>query len=75
MTTDIGQRTLVDAEAARYIGMSESWLRQARVNKNPVAPPYLKIGRSIRYLRDDLDAWLESRRQRRALSSEAGDVD
>ena len=48
-------RTLPDREAAIYIGMSESWLRQSRVTGNPDAPPFLKIGRSVRYLRSDLD--------------------
>ncbi len=56
-------RTLRDREAAIYIGMSESWLRQARMNGNPDAPPFVKIGRAVRYLRDDLDTWLESRRR------------
>ena len=48
-----------DAEAANYIGMSESWLRQSRMRGNPDAPPYLKIGKSVRYLKADLDAWLD----------------
>lgn len=49
-------------ESARYIGMSPSWLAQARMRGDPEAPPYLKIGRSIRYLRSDLDQWLAERR-------------
>ena len=59
----VESQTLKDPEAAKYIGMSESWLRQARMNGNPDAPPFLKIGRAVRYLQDDLDAWLESRRR------------
>ena len=51
-----------DAEAAHYIGMSESWLRQSRMRGNPEAPPYIKIGKSVRYLKTDLDDWLEKRR-------------
>ena len=47
-----------DAEAAHYIGMSESWLRQSRMRGNPEAPPYIKIGKSVRYLKADLDDWL-----------------
>lgn len=54
---------LTEAEAARYIGMSQSWLRKARCFDRPDQPPYIRItSRSIRYLRTDLDAWLESRR-------------
>jgi predicted DNA-binding transcriptional regulator AlpA len=56
-----------DPEAALYIGMSESFLRQSRMdgireNRTP-GPPFVRIGRSVRYLRKDLDAWLEKYRQ------------
>lgn len=55
-------RALSEIEAARYIGMSRSFLAQSRMegqrdNRTP-APPFIKIGRSVRYLRDDLDQWL-----------------
>jgi hypothetical protein len=57
------KRAYTEAEAAEYIGMSRSFLRQARMNgqlKNRTpAPRYVRIFRSIRYLVDDLDAWLE----------------
>ncbi len=64
-------RTLPDREAAIYIGMSESWLRQSRVTGNPDAPPFLKIGRSVRYLRSDLDIWLEHRRRRATIRGDS----
>ena len=64
-------RTLPDREAAIYIGMSESWLRQSRVTGNPDAPPFLKIGRSVRYLRADLDIWLEQRRRRATIRGDS----
>ncbi|MCZ6862485.1 MAG: helix-turn-helix domain-containing protein [Alphaproteobacteria bacterium] len=51
--------TFKDAEVAHYIGMSESWLRQSRMRGNPKAPPYIKIGKSVRYLKADLDDWLD----------------
>ena len=51
-----------DAEAAHYIGMSESWLRQSRMRGNPEAPPYIKTGRMIRYCVDDLDGWIARHR-------------
>jgi predicted DNA-binding transcriptional regulator AlpA len=58
---------LKDPEAAIYIGMSESFLRQSRMdgmreNRTP-GPPLIKIGRAVRYLREDLDAWLAQYRQ------------
>ena len=60
----VGKRALSEIEASEYIGMSRSFLRQSRMdgnreNRTP-APPFLKIGRSVRYLKEDLDNWLNS---------------
>jgi predicted DNA-binding transcriptional regulator AlpA len=70
----LSARSFTEQETAQYIGMSRSYLRQGRMNgdrknKTP-APPYLKIGRSIRYLKEDLDSWLEQFRQRPGIPSE-----
>lgn len=54
--------TLTTDQAAPYIGMSPTWLRQQRSKGAPDQPPFVRIGRSIRYLRDDLDRWLADRR-------------
>ena len=62
MAHEIDSPTLKDPEAAIYIGMSEAWLRQSRMRGNPKAPPYVKIGRAVRYLKADLDAWLDKLR-------------
>ena len=48
-------------EAARYIDMSDSWLRQSRMLDRTEGPPFLRQGRAIRYRRSDLDHWLERR--------------
>jgi len=53
-------------EAAIFIGMSESFLRQSRIygdlpGRTP-GPPYLKVGRAVRYLVADLETWLEEHR-------------
>lgn len=58
------QRALSEAQAATYINMSRSFLRQDRMNgirdgRTP-GPRFIRIGKRIRYLIDDLDAWLES---------------
>lgn len=58
----MNKRALSEIEASEYIGMSRSFLRQSRMegnrdNRTP-APPFLKIGRSVRYLKEDLDTWL-----------------
>ncbi|MEH6712296.1 MAG: DNA-binding protein [Paraglaciecola polaris] len=66
MTTpnNTDKRVLSEMETSQYIGMSRSYLRQARMegnrdNRTP-APPFIKIGRSVRYLKEDLDQWLDS---------------
>jgi hypothetical protein len=64
MTMPHFKRALSEAEAASYIGMSRSYLRQSRMdgereNRTP-GPRLRRIGtRCIRYLIDDLDAWLD----------------
>ncbi len=55
-------RALTVKEAAAYIRMSESFLNNARSCGSIDAPPFVKIGRAVRYLKEDLDQWLESRR-------------
>jgi excisionase family DNA binding protein len=62
--------TLTEKEAAKYIGMSRSFLRKDRMdgireNRTP-GPHFLKLGRSIRYLKEDLDSWLLQHRVNRA---------
>lgn len=59
-------RAMSSADAAEYLGLSESTLRQSRMdgrreNRIP-PPPFVKVGKKILYLRDDLDTWLESHR-------------
>jgi len=64
MPTTKNKRALTEIETAEYIGMSRSFLRQSRMegnreNRTP-APRFIKIGRSVRYLIEDLDIWLNS---------------
>ncbi|MBM3223125.1 MAG: helix-turn-helix domain-containing protein [Candidatus Tectomicrobia bacterium] len=68
------KNALRDPEAAEYIGMSESFLRQSRMdgireNRTP-GPPFVKIGRSVRYLVEDLEQWLKQYRQEPAKGTE-----
>ena len=55
-------RLLMEKQAAPYIGMSRSFLRQSRMNgrrqNRTAGPPFLKIGRKVLYLTEDLDTWL-----------------
>ena len=56
--------SLTETEAAIYLNLSVSWLRKSREGTLPPSsgpfPPYRKLGRSVRYLRADLDEWLNS---------------
>lgn len=58
------KKVLSEIETAEYISMSRSFLRQSRMEGNrenrTAAPPFIKIGRSVRYLKDDLDLWLSN---------------
>jgi predicted DNA-binding transcriptional regulator AlpA len=61
------KRAYTEAEAASYIGMSRSYLRQCRMDRDRVnrtpGPRWIQIGkRSIRYLKEDLDSWLDGYR-------------
>ncbi len=71
------KRALNEQETALYIGMSRSFLRQSRMDgeraNRTIAPPFIKIGRAVRYLREDLDNWLNSQRKLMHLS-QAGDI-
>jgi predicted DNA-binding transcriptional regulator AlpA len=57
---------LRERQAAEHIGFSSEWLRKARrgvlLNNATPPPPYIQVGRNVRYLRSDLDAWLAARR-------------
>ena len=61
---NVAKRALNEIETAEYIGMSRSYLRKSRMdgeitNRTP-APRFIKIGRSVRYLIEYLDNWLDS---------------
>lgn len=66
----IQRRLLTDPEAATYLGVSLSFLRQGRMegrraNRSP-GPPFIRMGRAIRYDLQDLDAWLAANRREMA---------
>lgn len=66
---------LPETEAAHYIGMSVAYLRmdrcRGRVGNRTPGPPFLKLGRSVRYDVRDLDAWLAERRVDRSAREHA----
>jgi hypothetical protein len=68
MNTPQPQHLFNAPAAARYIGMSESWLAKTRVYGSSLN--YLKIGRRVLYAKQDLDAWLAAHKRR--STSECG---
>ena len=68
MTTPV---TLDTEAAAAILGKSTSWLKKGRCSGSPTAPPFLKIGRSVRYLRSDLEAFLARRRFTSTIAARA----
>jgi len=55
---------LTEKEAARYIGMSVTFLQHGRSNgtlgNRTPTPKFKKIGSSVRYDKRDLDDWVDS---------------
>lgn len=58
------KRLFTSKEAAAYLGIKESYLRQVRmtgkIGGRMAPPPHIEIGRSIRYDKADLDRWIDS---------------
>ena len=52
---------LTPKEAARLLKVSVSWLAKARMRGD--GPPYIRIGRSIRYVLTTLIQWMKSRQR------------
>ncbi len=57
-----------EKEAALYISMSRSFLSQDRMNGTrngrTIEQDFVKLGRAVRYRKDDLDSWLLKNRVR-----------
>jgi hypothetical protein len=62
---------LTEEETAKYICMSRSFLRQDRMNGyrkgRTRGPAYVKLGRAVRYRKQDLDNWILANRVTRSL--------
>jgi predicted DNA-binding transcriptional regulator AlpA len=57
---------LKEAEAAEQLGVTKATLANWRWRK--YGPAYLKVGRKVRYLQDDIDAWTSDQRRNPAAS-------
>ena len=66
----IAPRALREHDAATYVGFSGSYLRNTRVadmrraaKDEPIlGPRWVHFGVAVRYLREDLDAWIDAQR-------------
>lgn len=52
---NVAPRFLTVTDAARYLGLSKSYLDKARVERRGPTPTY--FGTAVRYAVDDLDIW------------------
>jgi predicted DNA-binding transcriptional regulator AlpA len=53
------ERLLTARETANFLRLSSSWLAKARMRGD--GPPYVKLGRAIRYRESALVQWMKSR--------------
>jgi len=53
---------LTEREAAKYLALSRSFLAQSRCYGRPTGPPFIRVGRAIRYSLADLDTFIAERR-------------
>jgi len=71
--THVEKHAFTEFEAAIYIGMSVAHLRKNRLgiaDNVQTAPPFVRIGRSIRYLKTDLDDWLKMLKLQQPMTSQ-----
>ena len=52
---------LTPKEATQFLRVSLSWLAKARMRGD--GPPYVKVGRSVRYTETGILGWMKSRQR------------
>jgi excisionase family DNA binding protein len=61
------KKLLRSKEAAKYLGVSHGMLRISRhtgeLFKGVPGPKFLKLGKAVRYPRENLDEWIRSHHQ------------
>lgn len=71
-SSDAPVRCLKTPEAARYLGLSPSWLRKKRLrgpdDPGSPGPPFIHIGGACLYEIVELDRWLDEAKRRSAPS-------
>lgn len=61
METSTRPKLLTERETALYLTVSRAYLSATRV-RHSGGPPFIKFGRTVRYLVSDLDAWIVENR-------------
>ncbi len=60
MTNQINVKSVFTvSEAAQYLGLAMSTLNKWRCYQNE-GPAYIKLGKAVRYRKEDLDAYIEN---------------
>jgi hypothetical protein len=57
--TEIVSKILTETDVQREYGLSKAWLRQKRLFREGL--PFLKIGKMVRYRREDIEKFLAER--------------
>ena len=66
----MGVRVLLsDRDVALMLGYKSSAMRQRRHRHPETLPPSIRIGKVHRYILEEVLAWIEQRRQGRALAA------
>lgn len=60
MDIEFPEQLLHERDAARILGVSVHWLRRKRWEGG--GPPYIKLGRAVRYERNALLQWIADHR-------------
>jgi hypothetical protein len=61
MEIKLEQKYVDEACASTITGMSPAWFQRARWAGN--GPPFVKVGRAVRYRLDELIGWFEDRKR------------
>jgi len=76
MRNEIKRRLLDEHDAAQYIGVSVYSLRFQRCHGHlpgrAKLPPFVKVGRSVRYAIEDLDSWVDALKEDRQCQASDG---
>ena len=63
--TSVSKNYLTTKEAARFLCVSYQSLEKGRCGHSPINPPFIRIGRAVRYELEDLKVWMDQRRHNR----------